>query len=170
MQKTLYVLRHAKSDWDDPDLDDHDRPLAPRGRQAAPLIAGWLRDRGHAPALVLCSSALRTRQTLEHVAEAVPDAEVRVEDELYLASAGELLGRLRAVAEPIPSVLLIGHNPGLQALVLALAGRSPARRQVEGKFPTAALAVLAAPGSWADLDEGAAELVEFVRPRDLAGQ
>ena len=96
--KRLFLLRHAKSSWEDADLTDHDRPLAPRGRRAAKLMAGYREREAIAPSLVLCSSALRTRETLERLGFSVDDeAEVVVERGLYAASATELLERLRGV-------------------------------------------------------------------------
>jgi phosphohistidine phosphatase len=155
-ERRLYLLRHAKSSWSDPELADHDRPLAPRGRRAAKAIGRYLREQRIEPALVLCSSATRARETLERVG--LPDA--LVEPELYGAGASVLLARLRQVPEDPPSVMLIGHNPGMEDLVRLLAGEAP------DKFPTAALATLAI-SNWASLDRGTAELVDFVRPKDL---
>jgi phosphohistidine phosphatase len=162
---TLYLLRHAKSSWDDPSLADHERPLAPRGQRAADLIGEHLRSAGIAPGVVLCSSAARARETLERVA---PDGEVRIEDELYGASERELLERLHQLPAELDSAMLIGHNPALQELTLMLAAEGPELRRVHRKFPTAALATLAFDGDWSGLRLDAARLVEFVRPRDLA--
>ena len=162
----LYLLRHAKSSWDDPGLADHDRPLAPRGRKAAKAIGRHLRERGIEPALVLCSSATRARETLERIRLA--GGEAHIERELYGAGADALLARLRELPADVPSVLLIGHNPGMEELALLLAREGPAVRELEAKFPTAALATLALRGTgWSTLDRGTAELVDFVRPRDL---
>ena len=162
--KHLYVLRHAKSSWDDSGLPDHDRPLAPRGEKAAVRIAARLRSEGIAPALVLCSSALRTRQTLAALLPVLDgDVQISVEDGLYGAGMREVLARVREVPEAVPSVLLIGHNPTLHELALFLTDRG----DVLERFPTAALASLAFPGAWADLAEGEAELESFVVPREL---
>ena len=166
--KRLYLLRHAKSSWDDPTLADHDRPLAPRGRRAAKLIAKHLRRERIAPALVLCSSAQRARETLEGLAPALGDeVSVHVERELYGASDGDLLERLRAIPEAAPSVLLIGHNPAIQALAVSLSSGSLELESLQRKYPTAALATITFEGSWRDLGPGAAEVAGFVRPRDL---
>jgi phosphohistidine phosphatase len=168
--KRIYLLRHAKSSWKDDTLPDHDRPLAGRGRKAAKAIARHLRAEAIAPELVLCSTALRVRQTLERIEPALGRRLVRVEADLYGASAHALLERLRGVPDTVSSVMVIGHNPGLQELVLQLARPGPELSAVRLKFPTAALATLAFAGArWADLDAGAAELVAFVRPRDLPG-
>jgi phosphohistidine phosphatase len=163
--KRLYLLRHAKSSWKHPELADHDRPLAGRGRRAAKTIAKYVREQGIAPELVLCSTARRARETLERIEPALGRRAVRVEGELYGASAAQLLERIRRVPDSVDSVLLIGHNPGMQDLALALAGTAP---EIEAKYPTAALATLAYSGSaWSDLGPGAAELVDLARPRDL---
>jgi phosphohistidine phosphatase len=166
--KRLYLLRHAKSSWKDTSLPDHDRPLAGRGRRAAKAIAGHLREQGIEPELVLCSTARRARETLERIEPARATSAVRVEDDLYAASAGALLERLRSVPDTVESVMLIGHNPGLQQLALDLARPSPTVRELATKYPTAALATLAfRAASWQELDRDTAELVALVRPRDL---
>jgi phosphohistidine phosphatase len=162
--KRLFLLRHAKSSWDDADLADRDRPLAPRGRRASKVMARHLRDEEISPSLVLCSSARRTRETLEAVG---PSGEVRIEDELYGASEAELLERLRRVPEEIESVMLIGHNPAIQELALGLASGGDRLEDVERKFPTGALATLTLPGAWRQLSPGSAELVAFVKPKEL---
>jgi phosphohistidine phosphatase len=164
------VLRHAKSSWDDPDLPDRLRPLTRRGRKAVTALARHMRASGIAPDLVLCSPAVRAVQTWEGVASGLPaGTEVEVDDELYAASAGDLLGRLRRLAADVDSVLVIGHNPGLEDLTLGLVGHGdPAlRRRLEAKFPTGALATLDAPGAWHDLRWGSSTLVAYVLPRDL---
>jgi phosphohistidine phosphatase len=160
----LYLLRHAKSSWSDPGLADHDRPLAPRGRRAAKAIGRYLREQDVEPALVLCSTAARTRETLKRID--VDRREERIERGLYGAGAEALLARLREVPDEVPSVMLIGHNPGVQDLALLLARPGPELRALEAKFPTAALASFAVAG-WSTLGPGTAELIDFVRPRDL---
>jgi phosphohistidine phosphatase len=166
--KTLQVMRHAKSDWDDPELPDHDRPRAARGRDAAPRVAAWLRRQGLAPGLVCCSSARRTRETLDLVRPELGEAAVEIDDELYLASADGLLERVRRLPDDTPRVLLIGHNPGMQEFVLLLAGRSATRERVQAKFPTAALAALSLPVErWAEARPGMAELIAYVTPKQL---
>jgi phosphohistidine phosphatase len=166
--KRLFLLRHAKSSWDDPGLDDRDRPLAPRGRRASELIAGHLRREGIAPSLVLCSSARRTRQTLERVIPALDASDVSIEDGLYGASSGGLLERLREVPEDLESVMLVGHQPAIQELALDLAGDGAELARVRAKFPTAALATLLFAGEWSELAPGSAELVAYVKPKELA--
>ena len=169
--KHLYLLRHAKSSWKDTGLPDHDRPLAGRGRRAAKAIARHLRDHGIEPELVLCSTARRARETLEGIEPALGSAAVLVERDLYAANAPALLGRLRSVPDTVESVLLIGHNPGLQDLALDLARPSPTARELATKYPTAALATLAIGASnWQEIDHETAELVALVRPRDLEGR
>jgi phosphohistidine phosphatase len=167
--KCLYLLRHAKSSWKDPGVDDHERPLARRGRRAAKAIARYVRERGIEPELVLCSTARRACQTLERIEPALGTPAVQIEPGLYQASARTLLERLRSVPDGVGSVMLIGHNPGVQQLVLDLARPAPGRRGLELKYPTAGLATLTFRGpAWRALDPGSAELVDFVAPRDLA--
>jgi len=165
--RRIYLLRHAKSSWEQADLADHDRPLAGRGRRAADAIATHMRKEAIAPDLVLCSTARRARETCERIRPALA-APVRHEPELYGASATTLLERLRSLPDDVESVLLIGHNPAIEELALTVARPSARRRDLEGKFPTGALATLTAPiSSWRSLDHDTAELVAFVRPRDL---
>ncbi len=168
--KHLYLLRHAKSSWKDTSLPDHDRPLAARGRRATRAIARHLRDHGIEPELVLCSTARRARDTLEPIEPALGSPAVLVERDLYAASAPALLERLRSVPDSVESVMLIGHNPGLQDLALDLARPSPTARELATKYPTATLATLAfGATNWQELDHQTAALVALVRPRDLEG-
>ena len=172
----LYVLRHAKSSWKEPGQQDYERALAPRGRKAARLISRHLEQAGVRPALVLCSPARRARETYEGVA---PSGELVLERELYGAGADGLLERLREVPEAVDSVMVIGHNPGLQELVLLLAQprraqlaetahSASALRRVREKFPTCALATLCLRCRWRELRPGRAELQTLVAPADLA--
>lgn len=169
--KTIYLLRHAKSSWDDPDLADIDRPLSKRGTAAADAMARFMAEAGIEPGLVLCSSAKRTRATLERVLPGLGrKAPAVIEERLYRADAAELLRRLRGLDEAIGSVMLVGHNPALENLASRLAdgGDADAQARLAAKFPTGALAVLEAEvGGWRDLDVGGARLMAFVRPRDL---
>lgn len=167
--RTLYLLRHAKSSWDDPTLADHDRPLALRGIRATSAVAEHLRHAEVVPDVVLCSAAQRTRETLERLGEAIPDdCEVHLEDRLYGAPAKVLLGRLRTLPDDARRVMLIGHNPALQELALRLAASGSPLDRMAHKFPTAALATLEASiDTWSDLAPGCAHLTSFVRPKDL---
>ena len=166
--RILYLLRHAKSSWVDPTLPDRERPLAPRGRRDAKRVAKLLVRRGIEPELVLCSCAARTRETLELIRPALGAATVKLEAELYGASADQLLERIRAVREEVATLMLIGHNPGLQDLALVLASAGAERERLEVKFPTAALATLTlAERTWRRLDEGGAVLAAYVVPREL---
>lgn len=168
--KTLYVLRHAKSSWAEPAMDDHDRPLAPRGEEALARLRRYVADNGLRPALVLCSSARRAEMTCRGILPALPaEITVEIEHDLYAASGGRLLTRLRRLDDDVPSVLVIGHNPGLHSLVSMLtgAGDPELRGRLATAFPTGALATLALSGSWADLAPGSATLQAYVVPRDL---
>ena len=167
-ERRLYLLRHAKSSWNVHGLADHDRPLAPRGRRAAKAIGGHIREHGIEPDLILCSTAARARETLERIEPPLDERGVRIETGLYGADAGMLLGRLQEIPAAVGSVMVIGHNPGLEQLALALVRPGPAVRALEVKFPTGALATLAFQGSgWDVLGRGTAELIDFIRPRDL---
>lgn len=164
--KVLYLLRHAKSDWDDPEMADADRPLAPRGRRAANDLAGRLQIARVAPRLVLCSTAVRARQTLELLAPALGAVvEISYEDELYGATVADILQRLRRVPGKVPSVMVVGHNPTIQDLTLELAASGRELDSVRLKFPTAAMATLKFEGTgWERLHRGGAELVGFLTP------
>lgn len=173
--KTLLVLRHAKSDWSDDALDDHDRPLAPRGEQAAPAMGRHILRRGLVPALVLCSTARRARDTLALAAAEWPEMPpVRHDRELYLAGVDGILRRVAAVEDAADPLMVVGHNPDLQRLVLKLAGDGPAgqREAVRQKFPSGAFAAIELPISrWAELAPPAGpsgRLVDLATPKGLA--
>src|SRR5262245_1496362 len=168
--KHLYLLRHAKSSWDDASLADHDRPLSQRGRGAARKVADHVQEAGINPELVLSSPSQRTRDTLELVEPALADAEVRFEPDLYGASESSLLATLQALPDDVESVLLLGHNPGMQQLAVALAGRGDADlvQRLRTKMPTAALASLTFPvDTWVEVAAGKGELIGYVVPREL---
>jgi phosphohistidine phosphatase len=168
----LHLLRHAKSSRDDPLLDDHDRPLASRGRKAAPAMARWMAENGLAPGLVLVSTARRTRETwaLMQDAFAASRPEVLHEAALYLAPADEFLARLRRLPDDGREALLVGHNPGLHDLALMLAaGRGAEHAQLVEKFPTGALCSLeSGGGSWRWLGDGRSRMIRFIRPSDIS--
>lgn len=114
--RRLYLLRHAKSSWDDPSLADHDRPLAPRGRKASKRIAKHVRNEKIRPDLVLCSSSARTQATLERIRpELGKKVQIELDDVVYMATPPELVERLRTVAGGVESVMIIGHNPGFNS-------------------------------------------------------
>lgn len=167
--KKLLVLRHGKSSWDDPDIPDQERPLTERGRQAARRMSKYLKDKRLEPSLVMCTSALRARQTLELLTPAFPKgATINIEPRLYSASGDELITRLRRVSQAAPAVLMVGHNPAMQELVLTLASENAKLDSIRKKFPTAALAVLDAEiDEWKDLRPSGATLVDFVTPKGL---
>lgn len=175
---TLSLLRHAKSSWDKPSLDDFDRPLAKRGQKAAPEIGAALAARGLRPDLILCSGAVRARQTLELVLAKLgaPAPEVVYDDAVYMATPATLLARLqaataRSVHGTPRHVMLLGHNPGLEELALLLVGSGGAddRARMAEKFPTAAVAVIAFNAAdWPAIAPGAGRLEHFLVPKHLA--
>ena len=169
--KTIFLLRHAKSSWDDSSLSDHDRPLNARGRSAAPRVGAHMRAEAYLPDLVLCSTATRTRLTLEGVlSELEVEPATEFEEELYLAAPNEMLDLVRSVPDTVESVLLVGHNPGTGMLAAELSGDGP-REMIDlmrAKFPTAGLAIIElSVDRWKDIVSGCGSLREFVRPRDL---
>lgn len=167
--KTLYLLRHAKSSWNTPGLDDHDRPLNARGKRAAPLMGAYMAAHGHRPQIILCSSSRRTRDTLELLAPHLGgDIPVVADRGLYLASAQCLFARARSLKDTYESALLIGHNPGLEDLLVLLRDPRRSPQPAPRKFPTAALAVLQfAAHSWRHLAPEKGRLVQIARPREL---
>lgn len=166
----LYLLRHAKSSWDSPTLHDHDRPLAPRGINACATMTAHLAQREVEPDLVICSSAARTRLTLEGVRDGIGgEPEIRYEAGVYEATAARLLDILRGIPLATGSAMLIGHQPGIGDLAATMAASGERLPDLERKFPTAALATLELDCSWADAGEGCAELTGFVKPRELPG-
>jgi phosphohistidine phosphatase len=147
--------------------------LTGRGERAAKAMADHIARGPARPDLILCSTAVRTRQTLAPLVKRLgaPVPPIALEKGLYLASEDMLLDHLRGVAESVSTALLIGHNDGIWRLAEALAGGGPAGAlaALRAKFPTGALATLTASGPWRDLAPGSAKLVAFVRPRDMAG-
>jgi len=167
MRHTLILLRHAKSDWPD-GVADHDRPLTARGRRDAPRTGAWLVGNGRVPDRAAVSTAVRTRETYALAAEAFPDApEVLFLDELYAASAGEMLEVVRGTPEGVGTLMVVSHNPGTQYLALALADDTHPDlvAKVHSGYPTNTLTVLEFDGTWATLDPAGASVVAVESPR-----
>ena len=174
--KTLYLLRHAKSSWDDSSLEDHERPLNARGIENAERMGQHMRKKGYLPQIVLCSTATRTRETLEHLERHLSARHAtRYERSLYLATPQQMVQLLRTIDDAVPSVLIIAHSPGTEGCALLLArpqgdeAEAGFRAEIEEKYPTAALAVLSLPAqSWSAIQPDTGTLLDFVRPRDLS--
>ncbi|HET9639380.1 MAG TPA: histidine phosphatase family protein [Allosphingosinicella sp.] len=168
--KSLTLLRHAKSGWDDPVSRDFDRPLNPRGRRAARTIGQAMKAEGLAFDLVLASPACRVTGTLEEVEAVYGPLHPHFDRRLYLASTATLLEIVRSAPDEAERLLLAGHNPGLEEIALRLSRRDGAglRGQIEVKYPTGTLAEIELPvGHWAEVEEGRGLIVRFIRPRDL---
>jgi phosphohistidine phosphatase len=169
--KTLTLLRHAKSGWDDPVARDFDRPLNPKGQRAAAMVGRHMKSLGLAFDHVVASPAVRVVETLDQVSHGYgSDLAPAWDQRIYLASAATLLDVVHDLPAGAGHVLLAGHNPGLEELVLLLVPDDGAalRDEVEVKFPTATLAEMTfAADHWGDVRAGAAMLTRFVRPRDL---
>lgn len=168
--KEFVLFRHAKSSWDSGVAGDFERPLNPRGRAAAPVMAAWLAGRGWRPELILCSAAVRTQQTLAHVKDILRPTRIRIEQSLYLASAQTLRRSLERIDDDVTRAMIIGHNPGLENLARGLdQGAGAPSRRLQDKFPTAAMAWFHVDSDrWRDgLD--AAKLIDFMTPGDIAG-
>ncbi len=166
--KRLYLLRHAKSSWDDLSLTDIDRPLSARGRKAAPLMGHYMREAQWVPARALCSPARRAQETWNQAVSSLDhDVPETLLPGLYHAGPEEIMRILNGLESDCQSVILVGHNPGLAMLATALAGDVDAEARI-GKFPTAALAVLDLDiDAWPEAKQGCGRLVAFVRPRDF---
>jgi len=168
--RTLHLLRHAKSSWDDTALADAERPLAPRGRRAVAALDRHLRAVELSVELVLVSPARRARETWDGVASAVAGAPtVREEPRIYEAGVEDLLAVTRAVPAGVSSLLLVGHNPGFEQLASTLAGSGDDRAlaSLRAGYPTGGLASLTFAEPWSDVRPGTGHLVRFLRPRDL---
>jgi len=169
--KRLAILRHAKSSWADPGMDDFDRPLNDRGRKAARSVGREMERRGLRFDLVLASPAGRVRETLAGIQEQHElGGAIRFEPGIYEAGARTLVDLVQGLPDDCESVLLVGHNPGLHELVLDLTDRDDdgLRDRIRGKFPTAALAVIELPASnWREVKPGSGRLVELILSREL---
>lgn len=167
--KRLYLLRHAKSGWDAPVASDFDRPLSRRGQKAARAMAREMRTLGLTFDRILASPAARVVETLEGLAEAWGhDPGAETDPRLYLASAATLLRIVQTAGEEHESLMLVGHNPGMEQLALLLSGEGEYRDLLAEKFPTGALAEIELPVMhWAEVGEGQGILSRFIRPRDL---
>lgn len=169
--KTLTLLRHAKSGWEDAIPRDFDRPLNPKGRRAAKTVGQHLKTLGLTFDHIVASPAQRVVETIAGVAQGYGSAiEPAWDKRLYLASAATLLDVARETPADADRLLMIGHNPGLEDFVLLLTagGEASLVAAVEEKYPTATLAELTfAVDHWADLAAGQGTLTRFIRPRDL---
>ena len=162
--KTLLVLRHAKSSWSDPALDDHERPLNTRGRRDGLRMRALVREYGLIPDVVISSDAVRARLTAEAVVEAARYAgEILLDQRLYMAGPADILSLLRTMGKKAETVMIVGHNPGLEELVAQLTGEWQ-------DLPTAALAQIVLPiDQWRDLTLSTrGTLLGHWRPKELA--
>ncbi len=160
--KTLLLLRHAKSSWTDPDLQDFERPLNHRGRRAAPLIGRFILQEGFVPDLILSSPAERARQTIALIVETAHLAgELRYDERIYEASAESLLEVISQAEDRFATLLLVGHNPGMEDLLLLLSGET-------GRMPTSALAAITFDTEkWGKVKEHKGRLKSLTTPKDL---
>jgi len=160
--KTLFLLRHAKSSWKDESLPDFERPLNRRGKHAAERIGRYLKHEAIVPELVLSSPALRTRETIERVAKAAKwTPEILFDQRIYEAGGLRLLDVVSQIENERKTALLVGHNPGIQELLMLLTGESK-------KVPTAALLKIELKSSkWSTAADKRAKLAWLVKPRDL---
>jgi phosphohistidine phosphatase len=160
--KTLFILRHAKSSWDNANLSDFDRPLNERGLKAAPLMGETMLENQFEPELILSSPAKRAEQTAVLVKRSANIAgEIRYDERIYEATSARLLEVISEQKENAESILLVGHNPGLEGLIRALTGEMQA-------MPTAALAVIDLEiDKWSEVKSASGKLKFLIRPKDL---
>ncbi|MCX5202096.1 histidine phosphatase family protein [Streptomyces sp. NBC_00237] len=166
--RRIVLLRHAKADW--PQVSDHDRPLADRGRRDAATAGRKLADTGLTFDLALCSTATRTRETWKLAVQEMGHRPKTVyEDRLYEASPGEIIALLNETPDDVANLLVIGHNPGMHAVADALAGTADPdalARMTKGGFPTATYAVLEFTGTWKSVEHGVGKLTDYWAPHD----
>ena len=169
--KTLYILRHAKSGWEDLTLPDHDRPLDPRGERAALVVGRYMAQEGFVPDLVLCSTARRARETRDLAANQWgAEPETVFNRDFYLNGETGLLKHLAAVGDAVKSVLVVGHCPDIQNLAVHLASRGHKEMiaEMRNKYPTAAFAVIKLPiEHWRDIGRADGALIRFMTPKGL---
>ncbi|NHF73809.1 SixA phosphatase family protein [Paracoccus xiamenensis] len=161
--RRLILTRHAKSAWDDPSLEDFDRPLNGRGRRSARLLGDFIASRGYEPEEVICSPSKRTRETWDEVASAALEVrpQLRFDDRLFHANPATLLEVLRSATAP--TVMMIGHNPGIAEFAASLPARVPLDPEFR-KYPTAATLVVDFQiDDWADVQPGQGSVMDFVR-------
>lgn len=163
--KELYLLRHAKSDWDDDSISDHERPLNKRGFRDAPAMGKFMKQEGIIPDLVLASTALRAKTTAEQVIKEIngKESEIVFLSTLYLASATEILSQIKKTDESFEKLLLVAHNPGLTVAVNRLAGNHVDSIDV----PTCGLAQFIYPGKWCDAGDSNFRLIHFYSPKQI---
>lgn len=161
--KTLFIIRHAKSSWDNPNLEDFDRPLNDRGLSAAPLMGRVLSSKGYRPDLIISSPAERAKMTAALVkAAAGYDAPLEFDERIYEASPQKLQKVISKVSDKNESVMVAGHNPGVTGLARLLTNESE-------EMPTAAIAIVQLNiNSWAEIGPSTGKLIELLRPRELA--
>ena len=170
--KHVFFLRHGKSGWENPDLNDFQRPLTERGRHDVPIIGQYMAEKGYIPDKVMCSTAVRTQETWELLEPTLPDQEreLRYSNRLYLAVPEQVINQVLATDDSCNDLLVIGHNPGMQQASMDFSNsRSNSHfRRIEDVFPSAGLAVLRFDRqSWSDIHPGMGELIDFYSPKDF---
>lgn len=159
--KTLYLLRHAKSSWDDASVADFDRPLNARGEKTAPFVGSLMKERGLVPEAIISSPAKRAKQTAKLAAKAAEfSSKISYDERIYEASTSQLLSVLSEIADGVDSAMIVGHNPGMESLIWYLTGKME-------PMPTAALAVIELNADrWSHAGEGSGSLIAVIRPKD----
>ena len=166
--RTLHLLRHAKSSWDDESLADFDRPLNDRGRRACEALSTYFAEEAIAPDRILCSPARRTRETLAGVEAALDGPPAEFPDELYGADAETISALIAALPDDVATAMVIAHNPGIEEAALHLAGSGADLEAMRTKYPTGALATIEFEEEiWSEVTPNSGKLASFVKPREL---
>ena len=167
--KTLLLFRHAKSDWDDPEQQDFDRPLNERGRKSASHMGQWLKQQHVQPEWIVCSAAQRGMETLALLRESltIPDTLVQFDDRLYLADLTSLLEILAQCPQDMDQIMLVGHNPGLEELLSYLCGPNLPLSNKGKLMTTATLAQASLPDDWLQLAPQCGKLQQIIRPAEI---
>ena len=164
---SLILLRHAKSDWYSGAPGDFDRPLAARGCKDAPRVGKWMKENGIVPEIILCSPAVRTRETLAAVNNKLGIGRIVYEDAIYGASLGALLGLVEEYSRDCGNLMITGHNPGMDELLCFLCGTQPPLTETGKLMTTAAVAVLGFADAGSMSKPATGELLHLVRPNEI---
>lgn len=167
--RTLLLMRHAKSDWDQPGLSDIERPINQRGQDTASQMGAWMKAQHIQPEWIICSNACRAQQTLAGLRQhlTIPDSLIHIEEGAYLATPDSLLALLANCPSDMDHILVIAHNPGLEELLYHLCGPDLPLSDKGKLMPTATLAQVALDDDWQQLLAGSGKLIAITRPREL---
>ena len=169
--KTIFLLRHAKSSWNKPELDDFERPLAPRGIKSAEKIGKYLKKEKLLPDIIYCSKAVRAKETWELVNRIVKKKNnINYKNKLYMANFSDFLNIIKETKDNFKSLMLISHNPGIEnfALEIIKNKESEKYKNIDYKYPTGALSIIKFNiKKWNEVTSSTGEIYEFIKPKEL---